>query len=215
MKQQISLVAKVAARFSIEPNKFLDVVKKTCFPAGREITNEMIAAYLIVADQYELNPFTREIYAFPMKSGGIQTIVSIDGWIKLVNRHPKFDGVEMAEQVQDGKLLGVTCTMHRSDRSHPICVTQWMHECIRDTEPWKQMPSRMLTHKAYIQCARYAFGFAGITDEDEAMDAIQNEPEPPHQIKMPRRIEVATSESAMPPKPREPGEDDDITGEVF
>jgi hypothetical protein len=30
----------------------------------------------------------------------------------------------------------------------------------------------MLRHKAMIQCARYAFGFSGIQDEDEANDTI-------------------------------------------
>jgi hypothetical protein len=32
------------------------------------------------------------------------------------------------------------------------------------------MENRMLRHKALMQCARYAFGFSGITDEDEAAD---------------------------------------------
>ena len=35
------------------------------------------------------------------------------------------------------------------------------------TEPWKRWPRRMLRHKALIQAARIAFGFAGIYDEDE------------------------------------------------
>jgi hypothetical protein len=30
------------------------------------------------------------------------------------------------------------------------------------------MEHRMLRHKALMQCARYAFGFSGVTDDDEA-----------------------------------------------
>ncbi|WP_208431614.1 recombinase RecT, partial [Bartonella doshiae] len=42
-------------------------------------------------------------------------------------------------------------------------------ECAQDnSDPWKKYPARMLRHKATIQCARYAFGFSGIYEEDEA-----------------------------------------------
>ena len=34
--------------------------------------------------------------------------------------------------------------------------------------PWQSHPSRFLRHKATIQCARLAFGFVGIHDQDEA-----------------------------------------------
>jgi hypothetical protein len=39
---------------------------------------------------------------------------------------------------------------------------------MRDTEPWKKWPVRMLRWKAYIQCARVTFGLSGIYDSDEA-----------------------------------------------
>jgi hypothetical protein len=45
-------------------------------------------------------------------------------------------------------------------------VTEFLAECKRGTEPWKNMPRRMLRHKALIQCARVAFGFA-LYDDDE------------------------------------------------
>ena len=56
----------------------------------------------------------------------------------------------------------------RKDRSHPTIVTEYLAECKMTTEPWKKYPKRMLRHKAFIQCARMAFGFSGIYDEDEA-----------------------------------------------
>jgi hypothetical protein len=60
--------------------------------------------------------------------------------------------------------------MWRRDRSHPTVVQEFYSETYRNTEPWNQMPSRMLRHKAFKECARLAFGFSGITDEDEARD---------------------------------------------
>ena len=41
-------------------------------------------ALLIVADQYGLNPFTREIFAFDDKRAGIVPVVSVDGWSRIL-----------------------------------------------------------------------------------------------------------------------------------
>lgn len=59
-----------------------------------------------------------------------------------------------------------------------------MDECRREpfktregreiTGPWQSHPKRMLRHKAMIQCARLAFGFAGIYDKDEAERIVEN-----------------------------------------
>ena len=44
-----------------------------------------------------------------------------------------------------------------------------MSECKRSNAgPWQSHPRRMLRHKAMIQCARLAFGYGGIYDQDEA-----------------------------------------------
>jgi hypothetical protein len=46
-------------------------------------------------------------------------------------------------------------------------VREYLRENHRNTDPWNQMPNRMLRMRAYIQCARVCFGFGGIYDEDE------------------------------------------------
>ena len=98
-------------------------------------------------------------------------MVSIDGWVNIINSHPLLAGFELdAHYDSDKKLAAFTCKMHRKDRSLPIVVTEYMIECFRNTEPWRTMPNRMLRHKALIQAARYAFGLSGIYDEDEARD---------------------------------------------
>lgn len=132
-----------------------------------------IITFLAIAKQYRLNPITKEIYAFANR-GGVQPIVSIDGWLKIINSHPQFNGMEFSDHLAaDGSLQSVTCRIFRKDRDHPVEVTEYMNECRRNTDPWKQWPSRMLRHKATIQAARYAFGFSGIVDPDEAERNVQ------------------------------------------
>lgn len=162
-----SLIATMARAYNMDPKQFADAVRATCMPANA--SNEEFAAFLMVAKEYDLNPITREIYAFPKKGGGIQPIVGIDGWMNLINSHPQCDGLEFDDKFDDkGHLASITCRIFRKDRGRPTMVTEYMDECKRPTEPWTKWPARMLRHKAAIQCARYAFGFAGIIDPEEA-----------------------------------------------
>jgi len=155
----------MASKYNVEPGKLLETLKNTVF---RGATNDELLALVVVSNEYGLNPLTKEIYAFPAKGGGIVPVVSIDGWIRMMNDHPQFDGIDYEFQhTEDGKLIACTSVIYRKDRSKPVRVTEYMVECRRNTEPWK-MEHRMLRHKATIQGARVAFGFSGITDEDEA-----------------------------------------------
>jgi len=163
--QKQSALAVMAGKYNVDPDKLLTTLKNTVFKGA---TNDELMALVVVANEYGLNPLTKELYAFPGKGGGIVPVVSVDGWIRMSNDHPQCDGIEFESVIEAGKLIAVTCKIHRKDRSHPTIVTEYLAECRRNTEPWK-MEHRMLRHKALIQCARVAFGFSGITDEDEAV----------------------------------------------
>jgi phage recombination protein Bet len=156
------LIVTMAERFGMEPAKVLDTLKATAFRGN--VSNEQMMALLVVANQYELNPWTKEIYAFPDRNNGIVPVVGVDGWSRIINSHPEFDGMKFDQDADS-----CTCTIYRKDRAHPIQVTEWLEECRREgVGPWKSHPRRMLRHKAMIQCARLAFGFVGIFDQDEA-----------------------------------------------
>lgn len=171
-RQSPSLVSKIANKYGVDPDKMMVTLKATAFRG--DVTNEQMMALLIVADQYNLNPWLKQIYAFPDK-GGIVPVVSVDGWARIINEHPQMDGVSFETTETE-----CTCIIHRKDRAHPTRLTEYMSEVNRGTQPWKSHPRRMLRHKALIQCARVAFGFAGIHDEDEAeriLAASQADPE--------------------------------------
>lgn len=169
-----NIFAKIAARFSVDELILKKTLSETVFKGA---TEAQTITLLIVADQYGLNPFTKEIYAFPSRSGGIVPIVGIDGWLRIINEHPQYDGMDF-EQDDDE----CTCKMHRKDRKHPTVITEYFEECKKETDAWKKWPKRMLRHKSIIQCARVAFGFVGIYDEDEGRTIAEAEftvtPEP-------------------------------------
>lgn len=171
-----SIIRAFAAKRGVDPDKLVKTLKDTAFKQpkeGPQITDEQMMALLLVADRYSLDPFTKEIYAFPAKGGGIVPMISIDGWMRIINSQKEFDGIQFEYDFSEGKPVSVTCTIHRKDRQHPTIVTEFLAECERKTDPWIKSPARMLRHKAAMQCARYAFGFSGIHDEDEARDIIE------------------------------------------
>lgn len=164
--QPKSLISVMAEKYSMEPKAFADAVRKTAMPSNA--TTEEFAAFMMVAKEYNLNPLLKEIHAFPKRGGGIQPVVSIDGWVSLINQHPDLDGFDFEVHLDgEGALTAVSCRMFRKSRTHAVEVTEYLAECYRNTEAWK-MPNRMLRHKALIQAARYCFGFSGIMEEDEA-----------------------------------------------
>lgn len=200
-----SLVSRFAAKFNVEPERMVATLKQVAFRQrpGRdnrpppEITNEQLMALLIVSEQYGLNPWTKEIYAFPDKNGGIVPVLGVDGWIRIINEHPQLRDLELKypDCEPEDPMPWFTTIIWRKDREKPVEITEWLHECYRDTEPWKTMPRRMLRHKSLIQCARVAFGFAGLYDPDEAeriANAIDVTPDP-----------VPSKSQSLPPESRQ------------
>lgn len=160
--RQIGTLAGKLGMEAEAATELMGVLKATAFKG--QVSDAQLSALLVVANQYGLNPWTKEIYAFPDKNNGIVPVVGVDGWARIINGHPQFDGMEFEQDEES-----CTCVMFRKDRSHAIKVTEYMAECRRaNAGPWGSHPKRMLRHKALIQCARLAFGFVGIYDEDEA-----------------------------------------------
>lgn len=161
----------MASRISVDPDTVQQIMTNTLMKAkggNQQVSHEELMVFMSIANEYRLNPLTKEIYAFNNR-GAIQPIVSIDGWLKVINTHPQFDGMEFDDKLNDnGGLMAITCRIYRKDRGRATEVTEYLSECQGNSEPWKKWPVRMLRHKATIQCARYAFGLSGIIDEDEA-----------------------------------------------
>jgi len=181
------LTSNLASKFDMgDGSGLIDTLKSTAFKSSIQVTDAQMTALLVVASQYGLNPFTREIYAFPDK-GGIVPVVGIDGWSRIMNTHDQFDGIEFKFDSES-----CTCIIYRKDRSHSTSATEYMEECKRENSPaWKSHPRRMLRHKAMIQAARLAFGFTGIYDQDEAERIVE--------VKG-KEIDITPSNPALPEK---------------
>lgn len=167
-KPKMNALEAMASRLQVQPEVLKDTLMKTAFANCKNDADFMSG--MIVANTYGLNPLLKEMYAFPSRNGGIIPIVSVDGWISLMQRHKDFNGIELTENEdpETGKLKSVTCKIYLKGKDHPVVITEYMEECDQaGKDTWKKWPRRMLRHKALIQGARVAFGFSGIYDEDE------------------------------------------------
>jgi phage recombination protein Bet len=148
----------------MEPHKVVATLKDSFLKGASDAE---LVAFVAIANQYQLNPWTKEIHAFKGRGGGIQCVLGIDGWLKIINHHEQMDSIQTELKEDDqGNPVSCTCSIYRKDRRGATVVTEYMVECRQGTEPWQKMPRRMLRHKAIIQCARVAFGFA-FQDDDE------------------------------------------------
>lgn len=191
---QKKLIERIGDKYGVDANKMLSTLTATAFRQKNDqpISNEQMMALLVVADQYNLNPFTKEIYAFPDKNAGIVPIVGVDGWSRIINEHDAFDGMDFEASDEFVEIDShhkkcpeyITCRMYRKDRSRPVEITEYLDEVYRPPfmkndrpmiGPWQSHTKRFLRHKAMIQCARLAFGFVGIFDQDEAERIVQGE----------------------------------------
>ena len=185
---QKSLIVEMAAKYHIQPERFLETLKATAFQQkpGQEVTDAQMIMLLTTANEYNLNPFLKQIYAFPDKHKGIVPIVGVDGYIRIVNEHPQADGwsFNVSETLVDldsivtGVPEWIECVMYRKDRSHAVVARVYATESYREPfktksghllkGPWQQYTRLMLENRAFIRAARFAFGFTGIYSEDDA-----------------------------------------------
>lgn len=165
-KPRPTALAALAMRLNVSEQVLTSTLKNTVFKGA---SNEEFVSLVIVANAYNLNPMLKEIFAFPAKGGGIIPVVSVDGWVRIMNEHPQFDGIEFNDIVDDaGNLYAIESVIYRKDRDRPIKVTEYMDECKGSGPAWQKTPKRMLRHRALIQGNRVAFGFSGIYAEDDA-----------------------------------------------
>lgn len=163
-----SALETLAARLSVSPSVLQQTLMATVF---KGCSNSEFVALVIIANAHDLNPLLREIYAFPKKGGGIQAIVGYDGWIKIANNHPQFDGIEFLHVEDDkGNLKAIEGVLYRKDRKYPTKKMVYLREFKRNTDPWNNAPAHMLDVRCFCQTVRLGLGVSLGVEGDEDFD---------------------------------------------
>lgn len=187
-KKADNVLTIMAKKYDIGSETFMRTLKGTIMKAdknGKVASEEEVITFLMVANKYDLNPFTKEIFAFPDKRAGIIPIVGIDGFTTIANRNKEYNGYDLewsdeeATMMNGNKEEAKPCPkwceikVYRKDRDHPIVIREYLDEVYQPPRgtfsgPWQTHTKRMLRHKTIIQGFRTAFGISGVYDQDEA-----------------------------------------------
>lgn len=175
-----SALELLASNLKVSPQGLKDTLLKTVCKEMK--TNEELITFVIVAHKYNLNPLTKEIFAFPDKKGGIVPIVSTDGWTKLMVTHHEykthyFNYSDNSITMSKAKPCPEWCEIViEKNNGSSVVIREYLDEVFRDLSfgnPWQSHTKRMLRHKTKIQGVREAFGFSGVYDQDEAERIIE------------------------------------------
>jgi phage recombination protein Bet len=167
----------------------IDLIRKTIAPTA---TNEELEVFIYTCNTYGLDPLRKEIYF--TKYGGKSTIItSRDGYVKIANEHPMFDGME-ADVVYSGdrmerrdngsikmiygddhfnfdpaKIRGAYANVYRKDRTVPsTALVSARDYLVGSTNPMaKKFPNAMILKVAEATALKKAFSLSGLLVHEE------------------------------------------------
>jgi phage recombination protein Bet len=176
---EVNIILRAVEKSGLSYQAFVDTLTQTAFQGVKFWRESDLERLLVTAHRYELDPLNREIIMFEVGLADppeLLLVVGVDGWAKIMNAHPQFDGIAFVESQE---LIGevpswIECTIFRKDRKVALSIKEYFAEARNDQMAWITHPRRMLRHKALVQCARLSFGLAGIYEPDEAMRIRQS-----------------------------------------
>lgn len=181
MPDQNDILGRSVLRSGLSYDSFVKVLIESAFSRLNFWTQADLERLLVLAERLGLDPLGNEIYAVQTqtddaKKSRIIFAVGVDGWSKIINGHPQFDGMRFIESSPGDDELPqyFECTIFRKDRKIATSVREYLYEVHTNQGAWLTHPRRMLRHKAMIQCARICFGLSGVYDPDEAQRIAQS-----------------------------------------
>ena len=173
--EPLSIVDRSVLRSGLSYDSFVRLLIQSALSRLSIWTQADLDRLLMLSERLGLDPLNNEIYATEIspdsgKKARIVFVVGVDGWSKIINSHPQFDGMKFVESApgDDELPLYFECTIFRKDRKVATSVREYMYEAHTGQGAWLTHPRRMLRHKAMVQCARICFGLSGIHEPDEA-----------------------------------------------
>lgn len=154
-------------------------------------SDEELTMFLYLAHKTGLDPFSNEIWFIQM-NGKNKIMTGRDGYLKIANNHPAFQGMEsdaiyefdkftrstsgqdqsIIEHSYDslkdrGRLLGAYAKVWRSDRKVPSFFLAPMSDYDKKKGCWLQYPHAMIIKVAEAMALKRAFAISGLCTQEE------------------------------------------------
>lgn len=176
----------------IETNKALakkleskrQTIKNT---VAKKATDDELDMFMHLAKEYNLDPFQGEIYFWKFGKKDPTIMTSRDGYLKIANQHPAFDGMDSGviypgddfKKTADGvehsldisnmgkQPIGAYAVVYRSDREVPTRVIIPFKDYNKDNKVWNNYPSAMIQKCAESMALKRAFSVSGLVSKEE------------------------------------------------
>jgi len=140
--------------------------------------------FITLASRYGLDPFNKEIFFWKVK-GRPTIMTSRDGYLKIADRHPEYDGLvsdvvrgnDQFKRISDGidhqyssnrgDIIGAYALVYRKDRSYPIYIFAPFDEYNASSRVWNQYPSAMILKVAESMSLKRSFSISGLVSREE------------------------------------------------
>lgn len=166
----------------------IDLIKNTVALGATENELKML---LYLSREYHLDPLKKEIYLIKY-SGRSSVLTSRDGYLKIANLDPSFNGLESdvvyhgdrLSKREDGSLLieygqehlgfekskltGAFCSVFRKDRAKATTIFVSIKDYYKKGAPiWEQYTNAMILKVAEAMALKRAFSISGLVTQEE------------------------------------------------
>ena len=189
-----------ASSRALAPSQLTDdqvtLIKQT---VAKGASDNELQLFLHLAQTYGLDPFAKEIWCIKYGNNPATIFTSRDGYLKIANGHPAFDGIagdvvyraDTFEVVSGdvrhtyaagdrGPILGAYAQVFRRDRRVPAYVFAPFAEYNAGKNPtWRNYPSAMILKVAEAMALKRAFSISGLVTREELAASDDEAPAPP------------------------------------
>ena len=143
----------------------MDVLRATVLSGA---TDAQLAMYGRSCARYDLDPFTKEVYGFVNREGGIELVVSIEGLRKQAEKSGQYRGQTQQQWcgadgewkdvwLQKGAPAAARITVHREGCEPFTGVALWAEYGRPNHSNWSKYPTVMLSKCAEASAIRHLF----------------------------------------------------------
>jgi hypothetical protein len=131
-----SLLDRSVARSGLSYDGFVRHITKGALGSLKIWSESDLERLLLTCERLGLDPLGREVYCTEAQDAAADAgaqrkpplvVVALDGWCRIINSHPQFDGMSFKESAEreGGLPLGIECSMQCAD---------FLHHCFVDTQ---------------------------------------------------------------------------------
>lgn len=177
---KLAPIASIAPTWTREQ---IELIKRTCVPAGDVPTDEAFKVFLHICANARLDPLLKEAYLIKRSAKDArgnwidswQTLVGRDGYLAAAQRTGEFRGIQTRVYPEDvtESPTHATCEVWREGWPQPVNVTVVFGEYVqltregRPTRFWAEKPRTMIGKVAQAQALRLAFSLHGTYSPEE------------------------------------------------